>query len=322
MSSVFSSGGRVPDVSVIIAAYNSERTIQTAISSVLQGQGGVLEVIVCDDASTDRTLDVLGAIEDPRVRVIRNDVNRGPGPCRDIAIRHARGEWLAFLDADDSWRPGRLDALLNADIQDQFDLVFDDSLICHDSSRGMIPWRALHGVSAFGGYGGGGWLVPIEDYVRSPRLLMHPVVRSSVVKSNGIVHGDRRFAEDAEFFLRIGLKGGRFFYVPRPLYMYRVSPGSLTAKASDPRLMRACLEECAAWKGWSIRVQRAFEEKSVELRKNELQYQLYGSLQKLHFLDAFRLLLGEPSLVPLLPARIMSRLRYLLHRRLSGGFKR
>ena len=100
----------VPLVSVIIPVYNGADFIGESIDSALQQSYGNLEVIVVDDGSTDGTLAILNgyAAKDDRVRVI-SQVNGGVSKARNTAIAAARGEFIAPLDADDVWRPSKLD---------------------------------------------------------------------------------------------------------------------------------------------------------------------------------------------------------------------
>lgn len=94
----------VPRVSVIIPAFNAQDSIAATIESVLAQTFGDWELIVGDDASTDQTAAVARA-SDPRVSVVTALENGGPAAARNLAIREARGELLAFVDADDTWVP-------------------------------------------------------------------------------------------------------------------------------------------------------------------------------------------------------------------------
>jgi glycosyltransferase involved in cell wall biosynthesis len=96
-----------PLISVIIPAYNVEQFIQVAIESVLQQTVQDFEIIVVDDASPDQSVAVVQSILDPRIRVIHQK-NKGLPGARNAGIRVAQGEYLAFLDADDAWRPEKL----------------------------------------------------------------------------------------------------------------------------------------------------------------------------------------------------------------------
>jgi hypothetical protein len=97
-------------VSVIIPAYNSAATIVRALDSVRTQTGVGAEVIVIDDASTDQTMEVVKAAIRPgeNIRLITMPKNGGASAARNAGIKEAQGHYLAFLDADDVWLPGKL----------------------------------------------------------------------------------------------------------------------------------------------------------------------------------------------------------------------
>ena len=97
-----------PLVSAIIPAYNSEKFIHRAIESALSQTHRLLEIIVVDDGSNDGTAQAAGRFP---VMVIRQE-NGGPASARNAGARGARGEWLAFLDHDDSWHPQKTEEQL------------------------------------------------------------------------------------------------------------------------------------------------------------------------------------------------------------------
>jgi glycosyltransferase involved in cell wall biosynthesis len=101
-----------PTVSVVIPTRNRLGMLRVALSSVLCQVGVDLEVVVVDDASSDGTPERLAALGDPRLKVIANEVNVGVSRARNIGIDAARGTWIAFLDDDDFWGPGKLEAHL------------------------------------------------------------------------------------------------------------------------------------------------------------------------------------------------------------------
>lgn len=112
-----------PTVSVIIPAYNAEAYLAEAVDSVLAQTLPEVETIVVDDGSTDRTEEILASYRDA-IRVIRQP-NQGQAIARNTGCREARGDWLAFLDADDVWFPEKLATQLAA---------ITDEVISHTNS--------------------------------------------------------------------------------------------------------------------------------------------------------------------------------------------
>jgi glycosyltransferase involved in cell wall biosynthesis len=103
-----------PQVSCIISTYNRRDRLLQAIESVRGQEGVPLEILVCDDGSSDGTEEAVLAIADPRVHFLTGPHSGLSAVVRNRGIAAARGEWLAFLDDDDLWRPGKLRAQLGA----------------------------------------------------------------------------------------------------------------------------------------------------------------------------------------------------------------
>ena len=97
-------------VSVIMAAYNAEETIEAAIRSILLQTHDNFELIICDDASTDNTWCLMRSLadEDSRIRLIRQEKNRGSAVARNRCLLQAQGEYIAIMDADDLCSENRL----------------------------------------------------------------------------------------------------------------------------------------------------------------------------------------------------------------------
>ncbi|HET6227332.1 MAG TPA: glycosyltransferase family 2 protein [Bacteroidia bacterium] len=90
-------------VSVIIPTWNRSKTLLTAVNSALNQTYPILEVLICDDGSTDNSKEIIAAINDTRVKWIDCGRNGRPAIPRNIGIKESKGEWLAFLDSDDEW---------------------------------------------------------------------------------------------------------------------------------------------------------------------------------------------------------------------------
>ena len=96
-------------VSIIIPTYNRANVIKRAIDSVLRQTYDSYEVVVVDDGSTDETESVIAGIQDARIRYIALKENQGVAHARNIGIREARYDYIAFLDSDDEWLLDKLE---------------------------------------------------------------------------------------------------------------------------------------------------------------------------------------------------------------------
>jgi len=101
-------------VSVVVPVFNEVGHIVRSIESVLTQTWQNLEVIVVDDRSTDGTPERVELLADSRVRLVRQPVNRGPSAARNRGLLIARGRWIAFLDADDTWEPEKITRQMQA----------------------------------------------------------------------------------------------------------------------------------------------------------------------------------------------------------------
>lgn len=309
-----------PAVSVAIPAYNAERTIAATLDSVLAQTVGDIEIIVCNDASTDRTGEILAAYRGRKVRVITNPENSGEGVTRDNAMREATAPWIAVIDADDAWEPNRLERLLS--IAGDGVMAFDDLMVCHDVAGELKPWHCLRGASAYGASAGYAVDVPVPAYIRSGRLLIKPIIPANLINELSIRHSGRKFGADTEFFLRLLNAGLKLRYLPEPLYLYRVTPNSATGLATDHSLMRKCIEECAGMAGWDEDVVQAFSDKIRALRHDETLYALRDSVRQVDILGVLKLIGSDPGALKMLPSRLLPHLYYHIHRKLSGGSPR
>ena len=103
---------KLPHVSVVVPHYDDVDTLAVALKSALDQSFADLELILVDDASSRNVDAVIAEIKDSRLRIVRHDRNRGAAAARNTGVAAAQGEYIAFLDADDSWYPTKLERQL------------------------------------------------------------------------------------------------------------------------------------------------------------------------------------------------------------------
>ncbi len=127
----------VPRVSAIIPVFNAVRTISDAIESIEAQTFRDLEIIAVDDGSKDGSLDAMARFA-PRVTILRQQ-NRGPSAARNHGVRESSGELLAFLDADDRWRPEMVERLVAAlDANPRASMAYCDVAVIDSDGRPLM----------------------------------------------------------------------------------------------------------------------------------------------------------------------------------------
>src|SRR3954447_9998546 len=114
----------MPTVSAVISTFQRPDACERAVLSALTQDPVPIEVLICDDGSADSTPERMRSLEarEPLVRYLRIEPNRGtPAPARNLGLREAHGEWIAFLDDDDEWLPGKLAQQL--ELAEQADII-------------------------------------------------------------------------------------------------------------------------------------------------------------------------------------------------------
>ena len=202
-------------VSVIMAAYNAEKTIEQSINSVLNQTYPAVELLVVDDYSQDRTVKLVENImaRDNRVRLIYNKENSGVSYTRKHGLEEAKGAWIAILDSDDIWAPEKLEKQIILQKKMNADLLFTGSAFM-DSDGQPIDWY-LH--------------APTEVTYR--QLLKQNVLSNSsalVRKELYAKHyaiGDGMH-EDFAIWLSILKEGKKAYGVDERLLIYRIAKSS------------------------------------------------------------------------------------------------
>ncbi len=205
-------------ISIIMAAYNAEKTIGAAVRSALAQTMRDLELLIVDDASTDGTADLARAFaaEDSRVRLLSNERNSGVSATRYHGLTEAAGEWIAILDSDDLWAPDKLESQMDLHERTGGELLFTGSAFI-DADGQEIPW-VLH-VPAKIGY---------RQLLKQNLISNSSVLVRKELSRQYYSHGDAMHEDFAEW-LRILKSGVTAYGIDRPLLTYRLSAGSKTS---------------------------------------------------------------------------------------------
>lgn len=213
-------------ISVLIPVYNAEAFIVDTLESMALQKNVCLELLICDDASTDRSVELIEEFistnKDMNIIFYKNDVNKGYLKTSNFLMEHASGQYVSFQDADDLAAPDRFDKLLNYLITNQLDLV--GSYCGVFRTKNKILSVVEYSVSNEDIY---------NDLIRKP----HPpfcgsaiLVRYEVIRRCGLYdeNFDRVSAEDFDWIFRVALEGFRMGNIPEPLYLYRQHSSSIS----------------------------------------------------------------------------------------------
>lgn len=240
-----------PRVSVVIPCYNRARHIEKAIDSVFGQTTGNVEIILVDDGSTDNTRDIIAGKYGDRVRYIYQE-NQGIPGARNTGIRQARGEYVAFLDSDDYWRPNKLErqlALFEAHPEYGMVACRCDKIQCAEN-----PKKPNRPLSYQGRRGKSGWVLKdlfVKNFIRTSSV----IIRRNCFEKVGLFDETLLQTQDYDLWLRMAAAYPVGF-INEPLTVYLDNAKGISTDSLLGRLYR----------------QRALEK---EYLKKELPKKLY-----------------------------------------------
>ncbi|MFN4276641.1 MAG: glycosyltransferase family 2 protein [Ferrovibrio sp.] len=229
-----------PTISVVIPTWNRADMIGTAIRSALAQTMPPLEVLVCDDGSTDTTRKIVYELGDARIRWLAGPRGGRPSIPRNRGLRAAKGEWIAFIDSDDEWLPGKLARQLSAMAISGRRASCTEAIrvVPDDDSQNPLLGRT-------------------DPVIRLPELLLdNQVICSSVVIHRSLLDHAIGFpeqknltvGEDYALWLRIACLTD-FDFISEPLLRYRDNPASSIRAASPDGWTQhiTVVDNFAAW---------------------------------------------------------------------------
>ncbi|NEQ65642.1 MAG: glycosyltransferase [Symploca sp. SIO2D2] len=219
----------MPLISVIIPAYNAEKTILETIESILQQTFADFEIIVINDGSQDSTLELLSGVKDPRLQVF-SFPNAGLAASRNRGVARAKGEYISFIDADDLWTPDKLELQLQA---------------LQTNPEAAVAYSWTDCIDEAGKFLRSGSHMSVSGDVYAQLLLVNflesgsnVLIRQQALREIGDSDESLAAGQDRELFLRLAAKY-HFVAVPQTQILYRVSAQAISAnvaKAGTSRL--------------------------------------------------------------------------------------
>ena len=220
-----------PRVTVFIPVYNRERYLVETLDSVLAQSFTDFEVVLVDDGSVDRSIEIIEAYQDPRIRLFRNEKNLGIPRTRNRGLEEARGEFIALLDSDDIMLPKRLQTQL-----DYFD--------AHAECVGLGSWSQY--INAEGKVIKRLCTRPLSNQKIKASLLFHCAIhnrtfmaRASVLKELGY-NNDFTRCQDYELLMRLA-DFGELHNLPKRLVLGRKHDDQITFNTSTVGDQKKCL---------------------------------------------------------------------------------
>jgi glycosyltransferase involved in cell wall biosynthesis len=213
----------MPAVSIIMNVRNGAATLRAALESALAQTFQDWELIVWDDCSTDDSARVVAGFSDARIRYFRAPQPTPLGQARDAAMRHAGGEWLAFLDQDDVWLPRKLEQQLAIANNPQVGLIYGRTL-CFYADGSECDYDHFHEFTSLPEGDISAELLGKGCFIAMSSAL----IRRSAVQQVGVIPDDIHVTPD--YFLYLGIANkNQARAVQQVVCRYRIHPVSMTS---------------------------------------------------------------------------------------------
>ncbi|MFK0687019.1 glycosyltransferase family 2 protein [Mesorhizobium sp. IMUNJ 23033] len=302
-----------PDVSFVIAAYNAEATLDRAIASAIAQRDVSVEVVVVDDTSRDRTLEVARSYPQDIVRVVALPENRGPGGARNAGLELARGRWVAVLDSDDAVYPGRLSTMIARAEKAGAEIAIDNLQVVREDGVAedtMFPAAYLESLGE----------ISLADYIAGNIVFesrfnlgyLKPIFQRRFLNENGLRYDEGLIIGEDYILLASALaKGGRCVVEPTTGYVYHIRSGSISRvlELHHVEAMRKADAIFAETHAMDPEAAAAFARRSRSLRRAASFLSLVQHIKARSPLKAIWTALSDPAAVRHMSMPIAVRLR-------------
>lgn len=219
-----------PLVSVIVPVYNVEQYLDECLYSIRQQTYENLEIIVVEDCSTDKSLEVLSKhLNDQRIKLIRHEKNSGLSAARNTGIDAAKGDYIMFVDSDDLVHLSLIELCVKYAIVNDADLITYNFKAFEDGIKLSLQLD-LSNVDNLKVLEQG------ENYFNQQHFAWLKFIRTSLVKSKRLYFPIGLYYEDWPFHWELGLVANKKFHIPAELLLYRQRKTSITGSSGKKLL--------------------------------------------------------------------------------------
>jgi glycosyltransferase involved in cell wall biosynthesis len=212
----------MPKVSIVIPTYNRACLLRKAIFSVLNQTYRDFEIIVVDDASNDNTIDVISALNNKKIKYVRNEYNKGEAGARNTGILNTNGQYIAFLDDDDEWFPKKLELQVDKieNSPQKTGLIYTSIIRCYYKENKLIRKYqsiALHKGETY-------HILMKLNIIGTPSCVL---IRRKCAERIGLFDSAIAYGLDYDYWIRIS-KHFDIDYLAEPLVKYRIHENTLS----------------------------------------------------------------------------------------------
>ncbi len=249
-------------VSIIMPVYNAEKYLALAINSVIDQSYKDWELIIVDDGSTDSSAEIIHKFLQEDIRIVYLfQKNKKQAAARNTGIKHSKGQFVAFLDADDLWAPEKLQAQVEAIQNNEVDLCFSGGVIVDEVGRFQNTYPTIFGEFS-------GEEIYKRMYEFNPIPIMSVLVKKYVIDTVGFQDESSQIVgcEDFDYWLRISVINATFLGLDKNLFSYRTNP-----EGTSRGILQMKIAECnALYKNLDINKFAADDLKKLQWRFLEL----------------------------------------------------
>lgn len=218
-----------PLVSVIVPVYNVEQYLDECLNSIRQQTYENLEIIVVEDCSTDKSLEVLSKhLNDQRIKLIRHEKNSGLSAARNTGIDAAKGDYIMFVDSDDHIHNNLIQLCLDNTSKKELDFIVFDFQSFYDGDKidNKLNKNKKYESKLFNQ----------SEYLKYHHFAWLKFLRADILKNNILRFPVGYYYEDWPFHWELAFNNYRILHLSAPLYYYRLRSGSITS-SGDQKLI-------------------------------------------------------------------------------------